>query len=141
MARTLIKCGANGCEGYLRKVIETRQSDNQRTNASALFRLVGAQMPSDAWVFRVRECSDSDCRARTPTIEVQFFSDDHKPVVTVPTDGVLKSRTTIRTPPPKALGVLSNFTGEVCTQCGSLNTKRTGTCIMCLDCSHSGGCS
>lgn len=39
-------------------------------------------------------------------------------------------------PAPPRLGL----TGEMCGECGSFNTRRTGTCIQCLDCYATGGC-
>ena len=63
--------------------------------------------------------------------------------------------------PPGAIGVLSSglltdcrrlvelpsiprrseFTGEICSNCGGARLVRTGTCATCLDCGEGAGCS
>lgn len=33
------------------------------------------------------------------------------------------------------------FSGEMCSHCGSLNTKYNGTCLVCSECGQTTGCS
>jgi ribonucleoside-diphosphate reductase alpha chain len=33
------------------------------------------------------------------------------------------------------------FTGEACSQCGSMKVKNNGTCHLCVDCGTTSGCS
>jgi hypothetical protein len=35
---------------------------------------------------------------------------------------------------------VQGFTGDVCRQCGSFATKRTGTCLTCTACGSNEGC-
>lgn len=36
----------------------------------------------------------------------------------------------------------SDYTGDICSECGSPNMRRSGSCLLCNDCgSTSGGCS
>lgn len=41
----------------------------------------------------------------------------------------------VHAPPPAG-----GYAGEMCGECNSFNTRRTGTCIQCLDCYATGGC-
>lgn len=41
----------------------------------------------------------------------------------------------------RALGASrAGFDGEVCGACGSVQTIRTGKCVLCLSCGHEGAC-
>ncbi len=33
------------------------------------------------------------------------------------------------------------FTGDACDQCGSLRMRRNGSCLLCVDCGSTSGCS
>lgn len=33
------------------------------------------------------------------------------------------------------------FTGDECLDCGGMNVKRNGTCLVCTDCGKTSGCS
>jgi hypothetical protein len=33
------------------------------------------------------------------------------------------------------------YTGDVCDRCGSLHMRRNGSCLLCMDCGSTSGCS
>lgn len=37
--------------------------------------------------------------------------------------------------------VEQGYTGDVCDQCGSAKMRRNGSCLLCMDCGSTSGCS
>jgi ribonucleoside-diphosphate reductase alpha chain len=42
---------------------------------------------------------------------------------------------------PRKIAIEMGFTGESCGKCGSMHTKINGSCLVCVDCGHTTGCS
>ena len=65
----------------------------------------------------------------TKKIEVEKQTTDEKDSKTSLSNNKIKEA--------KAMG----YTGETCTNCGSMKMKRNGSCMVCIDCGETTGCS
>jgi hypothetical protein len=45
------------------------------------------------------------------------------------------------TPDARTIAQAMNYSGDPCTTCGSLRTRRNGSCLVCDDCGSNNGCS
>lgn len=41
----------------------------------------------------------------------------------------------------REVAIAQGYTGEVCGECGSMQTTRNGSCLLCRECGRTSGCS
>jgi ribonucleoside-diphosphate reductase alpha chain len=87
------------------------------------------------------------------------FIDDEEPPVVAPIEPIAAARTAESVASPVPIGALSGapkgltklvavkqaiqkgYTGDICSECGSITMVRNGTCLKCTTCGSTSGCS
>lgn len=77
-----------------------------------------------------RQCS---CRTGQPMNGAEWSEGNH--AVSVWPDG------SVHDPVSDQPRKFDTSTGDACVSCGSVNMRRTGSCMTCSDCGTSGGCA
>lgn len=86
-------------------------------------------------------CPDHALRVLTPTYPPAAYRQQPASISQLPTDGMLDSyQQPVAAPAPRARPAYSGYTGSICDACGGLRMRRAGTCEVCDDCGHAGGC-
>jgi len=114
----------------LKKVHDSRSGTYMGKGAQKELAIVQAIMgPQDGYIYRLRECDT--CERRAATTEMVFV-----------VGGALLKAPRIPNPPllDAKRATQQGYTGQPCSRCQSLRTVRSGTCVNCLDCLHSGEC-